>query len=384
MEWVVTDDIYQEVWRRLLEFANIDLTVDEIARRHGKPVSPAERGNYRKQAAQARVCVLQAKEYFDAAASSTLFTAPNHLYYGMVSISSLMMLVMGNGTRSLDFLRHDARNAHHGLRFTTGCSASKAKEALSLLEHSSSTVLEHGHFLNWYTTLPARSISTTVFTSQFEGGRSVRIESFGGFDMMDRSQIVGWKTTALELMRNLPDLHKDLRRYGVQVASMRASHEVFESKIGVRHVWTFHDQPSSKHLEEVLSSFAAPPRLIDRFVPRLRESGVVWCVEFNYERGEPIEFSWPNSRSTMSHDSIFYAGDIRTNEIVDAHLVAYQLSMLSRYYPDLWVACLESHCKAAKLIEQTIGILLKKAPILALSLLSRSGLTISTHREPWN
>lgn len=384
MDWIVTDNVYEEAWRRLLEFANVDLAIDEIVRRHGSVASQASRHNYRKQAAQARVCVLQAKEYFDAAANATLFTAPNHLYYGMVSISSMMMLLMGDGTLSLDYLRGDPQNAHHGLRFATGCSASKAKDALSLLEHSSATVLSHGHFLNWYSTLPSKADSKTLITRQFEGGKEMRFGVFGGFDKISKDQIVGWKVSALELMRHLPDLHRDLRRYGVKSSSVRSSHEAFELSGGkFRHVWTIHGIMDQQSLDELLESFAAPARFVDRFVCKTTDAGKVWNVELNYERGEEIVFSWPSSRSTMSHDSISYADDLRTDEMVDAHLVAYQLSMLSRYYPDLWVSCLESHCKAAKLIEQTMGILTKKAPILALSLLSPRGMVISTHREPW-
>ena len=123
MRWIVTDDIYAETWRRLLEFANIELTMDEIARRHGKAITKSQTDNYKKQATQARVCALQAKEYFDAARSSTLFTSPNHAYYGAVATASLMMLIFGDGQKSLDVLRADNRNNHHGLDFTTGCTA---------------------------------------------------------------------------------------------------------------------------------------------------------------------------------------------------------------------------------------------------------------------
>ena len=98
---------------------------------------------------------------------------------------------------------------------------------------------------------------------------------------------------------------------------------------------------------------------------------------------QEITFEWPNCRETMSHDTIFYAEDYDTLEIADGFLASYQLSMLSRYFPDLWVACLESQCKAAKLIERAVDILLKKFPILALSLLVPEGVVVSTHREPW-
>jgi hypothetical protein len=31
MRWIVTDNIYTETWRHLLEYSNIDLTMDAIS-----------------------------------------------------------------------------------------------------------------------------------------------------------------------------------------------------------------------------------------------------------------------------------------------------------------------------------------------------------------
>lgn len=123
MRWIVTDNIYADTWRNILEFANIDLALDAIQRRHGPAQSKSQKANYLKQAEHVRVCALQAKEYFDAARSSSLFTSPNHAYYGAVSLASLCMLLLGDGRNSLDFLRSDKRNNHHGLDLKIGCTS---------------------------------------------------------------------------------------------------------------------------------------------------------------------------------------------------------------------------------------------------------------------
>lgn len=65
-----------------------------------------------------------------------------------------MMLVLGDGTKSLDYLRSDSKNNHHGLDFTTGCNAKSASTALALVENSRVEILPHGHFSNLYKTLP--------------------------------------------------------------------------------------------------------------------------------------------------------------------------------------------------------------------------------------
>ena len=147
MRWIVSDDVYAETWRNLLEYSNVELALDAIERRHG-PSQGAQRSNYLKQASQARVCALQAKEYFDAARSSTVFTSANHAYYGAASIASLMMLILGTGKNSLDSLRKDKKNNHHGLLFSTSCTKAQAPSGTNLLEMSFAEIAANGHFRN--------------------------------------------------------------------------------------------------------------------------------------------------------------------------------------------------------------------------------------------
>jgi hypothetical protein len=66
-----------------LDYTNIDLTVKKLIKRHGEPKSSGDSANYRKQANQARVCVLQVKEYMDAAQAFSIFTSQNHNYYSI-------------------------------------------------------------------------------------------------------------------------------------------------------------------------------------------------------------------------------------------------------------------------------------------------------------
>jgi len=96
MEWILTDDIRRETWRRILEFANQELALEAIVRLQGPSNDGSTQSNYNKQARQVRVCVLQAKEYFDAAEASSLYTSPNHAYYGAISLASTMMLIFGD------------------------------------------------------------------------------------------------------------------------------------------------------------------------------------------------------------------------------------------------------------------------------------------------
>lgn len=384
MRWTVTDDIYAETWRQLLEFSNIELTTDVLVKKHGEPKSKSHRENLTKQATQARVCVLQAKEYFDAARAASLFTSPNHCYYGAVALASLMLLVLGDGTKSLDYLRADNRNNHHGLEFTTGCNAKSASTGITLVEHSRVEILEFGHFSNWYKQLPSRWSVSAIVEQSFGATNSISMKSIGGYTVPVFDTIVGSKRTLLDLLTFLPDLDSDLQRYGISAVRSRTSHEVRQDQDGhTTHTWRIHGCRSESELEALLEEFAVTSRFADALSfhgPDNAQSGI---VSLRYKQPELIGIRWPTCRDTMNHDSISYAGMFETHEIVDLYLVSYQLSMLSRYFPDIWVRCIESQCRAAKLIERATGIITKKLPILTLSMLNGEETVISTHREPW-
>lgn len=384
MRWTVTDDIFSETWRQLLEYSNIELTTDMLVKKHGEPTSKSHRENLLKQAAQARVCVLQAKEYFDAARAASLYTSPNHSYYGAVALASLMLLILGDGTKSLDYLRADNRNNHHGLDFTTGCNPKSASTGTALIEHSRVEVLEFGHFPNWYKLLPSRWSVSAVVERSFGSTKSIGMRSIGGYTMPAFGTIAGRKKTLLDLLKFLPDLDSDLQRFGISAVRSRTSHSVRREQDGqTTHTWRVHGCRSESELELLLEEFSVSSRFADALTfdgPENAKSGI---VSLRFKEPEEIGFSWPNSRDTMNHDSISYAGMPETHEIVDLYLIAYQLSMLSRYFPDIWVRCIESQCRAAKLVERASGIITRKFPILTLSMLNGEETVISTHREPW-
>lgn len=145
-EWITTENIPTEAWRRVLEFANIDFAIDAITHRHGSPANKSIKEDYKKQAEQIRVSILQSKEYFEAASSASLFTSPNHLYYGMVSLAAAIMLIWGSGEESLDYLRKDKQNRAHGLIFNTAVTKNNCQKDLSILHSSYVEVVKKGFF----------------------------------------------------------------------------------------------------------------------------------------------------------------------------------------------------------------------------------------------
>jgi hypothetical protein len=388
MVWITTDNVSAEAWRHLLEYANHDLAVEAIIEKHGRP-DKKTLANYSKQAHQLRAAILQAREYFDAAEHTSLITSPNHLYYGLVSLCSAIMLLHGDGTKSLDMLRKNKENNHHGLDFSTSVNSSSCKDGLNILSNSFTSVRKDGFFHQWYSVLPASSPVYGLIIKLSPGGNGGSIDrgQVGTEDNKNIQAIIGHKASLLELLTHLPDLNTSLKSYGVAVPSSRA-----DFKITVRapddvlnYEWRIHGAASPDLLQSILNRFVLPGEHASKLTTRIYESGHSCIV--NLARNisdEQFRFSYPSYRETINNELIMY-GDkhLDTLEIVDAYLTAYGLSMLSRYFPDIWVSCLESHCKAAKLIEKLVFTLTQKAPVLTLALMHSDDFVISTHRAPW-
>src|SRR4051812_1429807 len=118
LKWHTTSAAETDVWQLLLDFANEEFVYSLITKREQTLSPDRHKANRQKQARQIRTCILQAREYFTAARVTSSITAPNHLYYGAVSLASATMMLRGDGSRSLDALRATPSNRHHGIAFT--------------------------------------------------------------------------------------------------------------------------------------------------------------------------------------------------------------------------------------------------------------------------
>lgn len=356
-----------------MEFANNEFTYSQIELIHGKATDNSKSQNYKKQASQVRAAILQAKEYFSAANNSSLYTSPNHLYYGMVSLNTAIMLMLGDGRKSLDVLRRSKENLNHGLIFTTNCTEKSAKNGLDILEKTHVAAGRGGFFRNWYETLPKTGKISGICEVQNKEGTSRIFGQIGEYLTLNIDSLAGDKASLLSILKYIPDISTELVRYGIDIPLSRTTAKRSSSGKDIEYEWIIHGTLKSEDLSEILKEFKAE-----------KDEGI--STTFSDDKKSAIikitanKFNFPLMRRDMNTNYFIYAFDTNLHEIVEAFGAGFAFSMLSRYYPDIWVSCLESHCKAAKLIEHIIGILLLKFPILALSMISGTEITISTQK----
>jgi hypothetical protein len=388
MQWITTDDIRGETWARLLDFANTELCFERIAAVHGVASNNSLKQNYKKQAQQIRVSLLQAREYFRAADIATVVTRPNLLYYGMVSLASAVMLLRGSGDYSLDQLRKNPINKHHGLDFSTGINAKDAGQGTSLLEHSYAEVLPKGFFLNWYGKTPAgENVYAKVARQHLDGTESTNYEIHGIERCLRGADLAGRKFSLADLIADLPDLMQYTRAAGIAVPSSRVDYELsIEERTSQMTIeWRIHSA-SPGHLKQILEAFRFQGEGGSYFtvVPEEPQTHCVVRVAATAQQLATSQYSFPATRLSLNADQFIYGKpNFALTEYAQQYIFMYALSMFARYLPDLWIRCIDSHCKAARVIERSIAEIEKKFPIQVLSLLVNDDVFITAHRPSW-
>ncbi len=295
------------------------------------------------------------------------------------------MLLLGNGKKSLDFLRADIKNSHHGLAFTTSVDDKSCAHNLDILSKSFVEIKERGFFNNWYTTLPQKVYSYGVVNETNNSQRQIRRDIVGEELLADFSKIQSTKLSILSFLTYLPDLNNFLVRYGVNCPSSRMDYEVTIDKVQKTQNmrWIIHAATSEQALSEILNKFTIDTSGSTQFTKNISTNKLSCIVTLSTSTEEKL--SYPSFRETINNEKIVYPIDkFDRHELADMLLAAYGLSMLSRYYPDLWLKCIESHCKATKLIERLVRSLIKKTPLMILSLMHGDDYVISNHRPTWH
>lgn len=103
-------------WRGLRRFHNTNYTSEKLVHAHAIPEK--QKPNANKQADQIRLCLMLAKDYFDAAQTVSLTTKPVLIYYSIMNLAVAEVLFKQTGASSLDRAREQHR--HHGLTCSVG------------------------------------------------------------------------------------------------------------------------------------------------------------------------------------------------------------------------------------------------------------------------
>lgn len=363
-----TRDVSQYAWSRLSAFENVEYTASQIEARHQTPMN--QRQNVRKQATQIKYCLVQAREYADAARGVSLATRPVLLYYSAMSLALCEVLFKQDGDHRLEKLR--AHHSCHGL--TLGLTA--VPEPSATLDASASCLIAkaqrdasgvaRGTFEVWRkgageypilgelkeTAAPGAFAGTTKYTMLFSPDPHQRATL--------ESQI-----SLLDCLTHLPSLSELIGRLGTQLQMVRATPK--RQIVGSEISSTLSIHPSSNatlqaFLEQVICSAESINAMTFHELP----GGLLISSE------GAVGMSLPPATSLTTRESYFSCRRNAFNEFGYTYIALHIAGNFARYYPDIWLKHIESSSPLSMAILELTNHALDRLPLLTLSEMTRT------------
>jgi hypothetical protein len=368
-------DIAAFAWSGLRRYLNEALVSKEIADLHH--LKKDQLANARKQARHIRYCLMQAREYADAAERVSLVTKPTLYYYCVMCLALAETLLKQDGRSSLDEARQ--QHSHHGLRFKVGA---LPKESLSLVEPAkalravpavTSLGKRYGTFELWHMSARELPIVGEVTFYHDVGNTSGPRVLFGTSDVR-LAELPSAGMTLLHALQRLPAMtdHLEGSKIVPEFVSARAIRTFFYAR--PRQVeWEIIIHPTLHSLlDRFLELWTWQPdahRFVD-FVPVGQNGG---NITFSCDEDDAPKVKIPHASMLSENDVRFWLDERPPlNEFGWYYVALFIAGNYARYYPDRWVVDVERNTPLALAIDELLRTAVFRVPLLALSEMSRT------------
>ncbi|WP_426533538.1 YaaC family protein [Bradyrhizobium sp. McL0615] len=362
---VRTADPSAYAWATLRKFQNVDLVASKITTLHNVPEK--HRADVRKQALQIRYCLLQAREYFAAAATVSLATKPNLLYYGTMSLALAEILFKQSGDSSLDRARE--QNRHHGLTMTVAGTPRPASlsEASGLLKAYPMEVggIRKGTFNLWHHCIrehPLPGILTRFFP---EGGSTDEFANLWGAEDKPYKPIPSTGISLEDCLASLPLLLEHSASSGVSPNFVRgrcAANQWIGDQWRRQSIFVLYPD---KRIGQLLEGIKINPNKIEQIDIREIGEGIQVTLENDWVNGM-FGFPVPPGASINSEEWRMWTNDPPLNEFGYYYVGLYLAGNYARYYPDKWLSDVELSSPISLAIEEMCSTAEWRVPWLAL------------------
>jgi hypothetical protein len=368
------NDIAAYAWGHLAVYQNVAYTAQRIIANHRLPERHWE--NARRQAKQIRYCLIQAKEYFDAAKAVTLSTRPALLYYCAMSLALTEILMKQSGDSRLERLRET--NGAHGLVFRSqgplkiGDTLTNLAQGLVAKQQLDQAGSPWGTFEIWRRSSrehPLCGFDTRVHEDGRTSTSGFAALMFGANTEPPTLPLEG--ITLLNCLERLPQMATTLHVLGSVVKLVRTTVE-------------------RKHHKNVatleLMVHPARPDLMEAFAAQITfypsaDLGRVRIVEYPSGFGfsvEQVQGQMPSLRSlpycivTDTKNVWFECGSAQLNEFGLLYVALHICGNFARYFPDKWLDHVEQRSALCVVIERLLDVAAERLPLLCASELTGS------------
>lgn len=326
------------------------------------------RGNVVKQATQIRQCLIQAREYKDAADVTSLATRPLLLYYSLMSLALAQILFKGSGVDSLDAARGE--HAHHGLTFTVS-SLTKGDFELTAASHLIAKPMiaegrRRGTFELWHRT--AREDPVVGERTRITGSGS--LTSGAEVFLISANERLGYIAEQgmnfFECLSGTPGMLEWLGQQGVGSDVIRGSFSTLVDKNAVEAANLIIHPGRAARVQEIADAVVMHPSLVSTLELEEYTNGFTLHIpDF-----DASHLSLPKCCMWNNKEIRFLPKVTSLNEFGYFYVGLYILGNYARYYPDRWMVDVETGSILALAAEEFMAIAEWRMALLTLSELS--------------
>lgn len=326
----------ESIWRELRYFFNVRYVADKIIEKH--KVEKKYKKMVEKQAEQIRACLVQAMEYNHSSVSVSIATRPVLLYYSIMNLALSEILFKQTGESSLDKAR--VHHRHHGLHFSFSLPAdhrhalwSDKAIAKPFKNHHS---LRMGTFELWHRSARHSCIPNKNVRILSNCGTQNGIITFllANDERMNLVQDEGISLT--KCLQCIPYLKNNLYPLGITSNLVRGKIESTVTGEKNTFNWSLIIHPDRKEsVDLIFNSIKLHPEAVNCVDVRIFPSGFSLICR-NEENGPNTFCHIPEAIVVDVNNLYFFTGDTFLNEFGYLHVSMYIMSMISRYYPDVW------------------------------------------------
>ncbi|WP_080401642.1 YaaC family protein [Burkholderia ubonensis] len=371
---IKTRDAAKHAWSRIMQFQNIQLTVDSICKLHNIPESDKNnKSNARSQAEQIKYCLSQAKEYFDAANVVSLATKPVLLYYSAMSMALAEILLKQNGDSRLTKLReeHNCHGLQLGVKSTPKIEDKLADSAATLIAKPQRDITgaPKGTFEVWRRS--AREYPA--------GGKLITLLSGGANQQTYRVLFTANDSPPPFLPRSgisLLDCFRELPYMSELLRSLQTRSNLIRAKLSAMQA----DPTATPEIELIIHP--ADDDLIEKFGNLVQAApDLVNIMEFidfpsgyilKYRTNGPSHLSFPGSICLNNETIHFSCSGLDLGEFGFLYCALHICGNFARYYPDIWLKHIEKSSPLAIAIDELCAHSFDRLPLLTLSELTRT------------
>lgn len=368
-------DIQHFSWSRISQFQNIENTASVLINLHALS-SKSEKQNAKNQAGEIRHCLIQAKEYFEAAKNVSLATRPVLLYYSIMSMALAEILLKQTGDSRLARLREN--HNCHGLTMSIK-SNPKTEDPLKI---SASNLLCKPQ-------LDSQKNPRGTFEVWKESAREYPVGSYRKVNLQNGAHHTSYQlhllpsdtaspqlpecgVSLLDCLVELPYMSDVLFSLGVQPEMIRAGMSIYQEGISGDRQSTIIVHPQHHGLIEKFGAKVRADAASINYLEIIETPPSGYIIKQLEKPDSELIHHYPNSICLTDEDIFFSCSDLNLNEFGLLYLALHICGNFCRYYPEQWLKHVEKSTPLAMAIDELCHNSFDRLPLLLLSELTRT------------